>query len=75
MTDLSTVVNTGVFGAEAIIRDDNLFADTTSTMGDLDGTNRYIPMLYAKKVLYDFYKATLYTEVTNTDLTSRSLVA
>lgn len=31
------------------------------------GTSNYIPQLYAKKVLYDFYANSVYQEITNTD--------
>jgi hypothetical protein len=43
------------------------FSDTAGDIGDADGYNRYIPMLYAKKVLFDFYRSTVFKEVTNTD--------
>jgi hypothetical protein len=43
------------------------YTDTAGDLGDADGTPYYIPTLYAKKVLYDFYKSTVWKEVTNTD--------
>lgn len=48
-------------------RSDDSYANTVLTLGDLDNTNRYIPTLYAKKVLYDFYASTVWAETTNTD--------
>lgn len=68
MASLSQVVGTSTTtNIEQIVRDNNLFTDTAGNLGYTENDNRYIPLLYAKKVLYDFYKATLYTEVTNTD--------
>jgi hypothetical protein len=46
------------------------YADAANTLGGVAGnvvTHNYIPALYAKKVLYDFYAATVFKEVTNTD--------
>ena len=43
------------------------WANSAGNLGDQDGTPWYIPTLYAKKVLFDFYKSTVWKEVTNTD--------
>ena len=43
------------------------YTDTAGDVGDANGYNRYIPMLYAKKVLFDFYRSTVFKEITNTD--------
>lgn len=67
MASISVIGAGGALENEQLARDTNLFTDAAGDMGQAIGTNRYIPLLYAKKVLYDFYKATLYTEVTNTD--------
>jgi len=52
---------------EVFKRDDTVYSDTTGDLGDVDGAPWYIPRLFAKKVLYDFYKSTVWTDVTNTD--------
>lgn len=65
MSSISVIGAGGALENEQLARDTNLFTDTAGDMGQAIGTNRYIPILYAKKVLFDFYKATLYTEVTN----------
>ncbi len=67
MADINVVGGGGALEAEQIARETNIFTDTAGNMGDADGTNRYIPLLYAKKVLYDFYASTVWKEVTNTD--------
>jgi len=46
------------------------YADSAGTLGGVAGnavTHNYIPQLYGKKVLYDFYASTVWKEVTNTD--------
>ena len=46
------------------------YPDAADTLGGTGGnlvTHDYIPQLYAKKVLYDFYKSTVWKMVTNTD--------
>ena len=45
------------------------YPDTDNTLGATTNAvaHNYIPQLYAKKVLYDFYKSTVWREVTNTD--------
>lgn len=43
------------------------YTDTAGDLGDADGTPWYIPRLFAKKVLYEFWKSTVWNEVTNTD--------
>ena len=43
------------------------YTDTAGDLGDADGTPWYIPRLFAKKVLFDFWKSTVWNEVTNTD--------
>jgi hypothetical protein len=45
------------------------YPDTNNTLGatSVPVTHNYIPQLYGKKVLYDFYKSTVWKEVTNTD--------
>jgi hypothetical protein len=46
------------------------YADVATTLGGVGGNlvaHNYIPQLYGKKVLYDFYKHTVWKEVTNTD--------
>ena len=67
MSSISVIGGGGALENENLARDTNLFTDAAGDMGDADGTNRYIPILYAKKVLYDFYKSTVWNEVTNTD--------
>lgn len=52
---------------EVFNRDTAVYTDTAGDLGDADGTPNYIPTLYAKKVLYDFYKSTVWKETTNTD--------
>jgi hypothetical protein len=52
---------------EVFNRDTTVYTDTAGDLGDADGTPWYIPRLFAKKVLYDFYKSTVWMEVTNTD--------
>lgn len=67
MATITVIGGGGALENENLTRDTNLFTDTAGDIGDADGTNRYIPILYAKKVLYDFYKSTVWNEVTNTD--------
>jgi hypothetical protein len=55
------------FYTENIDRNTAVYSNTAGNIGDADGYNRYIPMLYAKKVLFDFYKSTVFREITNTD--------
>jgi hypothetical protein len=46
------------------------YPDVAGTLGGVAGnavTHNYIPQLYGKKVLYDFYASTVWKEVTNTD--------
>lgn len=45
------------------------YPNTVGTLGDTSTpiAHNYIPQLYGKKVLYDFYKSTVWKEVTNTD--------
>ena len=52
---------------EVLTRESNLFTDSAGNLGEqgAGNTNRYIPLLYAKKVLYDFYASTVWKEVTN----------
>lgn len=67
MADLNVIGAGGALEAERLPRETAVFTDTAGNMGDVDGTNRYIPILYAKKVLFDFYASTIWKEVTNTD--------
>jgi len=50
--------------------DNNLAGDISNTTAI---AHDYIAQLYGKKVLYRFYKDTVFAAITNTDLTSRSL--
>lgn len=43
-----------------------------SANGKVDG---YIPIIFSRKMLKDFYTSTIFSEISNTDLTSRSLRA
>jgi hypothetical protein len=45
------------------------YPDVDNTLGATSNpvAHNYIPQLYGKKVLYDFYKSTVWKEVTNTD--------
>jgi hypothetical protein len=52
---------------EVFKRNDAVYSDTAGDLGDVDGAPWYIPRLFAKKVLFDFYKSTVWNEVTNTD--------
>jgi hypothetical protein len=52
---------------EVFNRDTAVYTDSAGDLGDADGTPWYIPTLFAKKVLYDFYKSTVWSDVTNTD--------
>ena len=52
---------------EVFKRDTAVYTDTAGDLGDANGTPWYIPRLFAKKVLYDFYKSTVWMDVTNTD--------
>jgi hypothetical protein len=52
---------------EVMHRDTAVYTNTAGDLGDANGTPWYIPKLFAKKVLYDFYKSTVWMDVTNTD--------
>jgi hypothetical protein len=52
---------------EVFNRDTAVYTDTAGDLGDADGTPWYIPTLFAKKVLYDFYKSTVWQDTTNTN--------
>lgn len=52
---------------EVFGRSTSVYTDTAGDLGDADGAPWYIPRLFAKKVLYDFWKSTVWKEVTNTD--------
>ena len=52
---------------EVMNRDTAVYTNTAGDLGHAAGTPYYIPTLFAKKVLYDFYKSTVWTDVTNTD--------
>jgi hypothetical protein len=52
---------------EVFGRSTSVYTDAAGDLGDADGTPWYIPRLFAKKVLYDFWKSTVWNEVTNTD--------
>jgi hypothetical protein len=52
---------------EVFGRHTDVYTDTAGDLGDADGAPWYIPRLFAKKVLYDFWKSTVWNEVTNTD--------
>ena len=60
---MSTITMTN----EVFARDTSVYTDTAGDLGKATGTPWYIPRLFAKKVLYDFYKSTVWNEVTNTD--------
>ena len=34
-----------------------------------DSTSKYVPMLFSKKMLRNFYASTCFSEIANTDLT------
>lgn len=47
--------------------------DTTSysvSQGTGAGASNYIPEIFSKKMLKDFYLSTVFSEITNTDLNS-----
>jgi hypothetical protein len=52
---------------EVFGRHTDVYTDAAGDLGDADGAPWYIPRLFAKKVLYDFWKSTVWNEVTNTD--------
>lgn len=49
--------------------------DGTSTGTSNSKVDAYIPIIFSRKMLKDFYASTVFSEISNTDLTSRSLGA